>query len=401
METIGIARHQPFEENPPSWLLRFLRVHNPFYLLSALSMLAGCWLLAGSVTGAEYGARLARVWTLAGLLNLYEFMLIGLAVYLIRKRGLERDGKMLLLLELVFLADATNLYAESWSLGLGTGLAMCSTALVLAAGKAALAIWGLRLRPSPRTLAGLAAAGVALLGAPGALAALNRTGMSMDLPIHGGWWLLSAVFLAAFFLMRGQGAGRPALEASLGRAAALVLLGSLAIHTLAASWVHAADFHLSHFAPLLAALAIVSWRLAPGRVIREVELAWLRAGLPAAAVILGAIFPATLAADLPGLAGFTLSPLRAVLLALSAAYLWDYLTRRGWPRASASAALFLLASGGHSFSAIVKTGLWLGGKIIPRTAGQWGAVALVAAFLLLAAGAGLSLRRGRGDTGTR
>ncbi|HOX05819.1 MAG TPA: hypothetical protein PK280_05415 [Planctomycetota bacterium] len=395
MTTLSIPHRETFAENPPAWLLRSLRAHNPFYLLSALCMLAGCWLLAGSVTGAEHGARLARAWTLFGLLNIYEFMLVGLAVYLGRRRGLERDAKTLLVLEMLFLADATNLCAESWSLGQQAGLAMTAAALVLGAAKAAIVIRGLGLRPTQRALAGLVAAGVLLLWVPALLATLNRSGADMDLAIHGGWWLVSAAALATFFLMRGQGAGRTALEVSLGRAAGGILLGSLAVHALAASWVYAADFTLSHLAPLCVALTVISWRASPGSFLGPKGLAWLRAGLPVAAVVLGAASPEHLIVHFTGAAGLSFSPLRAVLLALSAACLWDFLTRRRWFRAAAALVLFLLACGGESLPAIVRTGLWLAGKVIPRTAGQWGAAALVAAFLLLAAGAGLSLRRKR------
>ncbi len=394
METIGIALRQAPAASPGSRLFRILRAQNPFYLLSALCMLAGCWLLAGSVTGAEHAARLARVWTLSGLLNLYELLLVGLGVFLIR-RGFERDGRMLLLLEMAFLADATNLHAEGWALGLGTGLAMSSAALALGATKAFIVVRGLGLRPSARALAAFAAAMIALLGAPGLLALMNRTGMTMELPIHGVWWLLSAAALAVFLLLRGQGAGQPALARLLGRALAGALLGSLLVHTVAASWVHAAGFRLSHLAPLMAALAVIALRMEPGRLFGQRGLKALRAGLAGAALLFGAAFPEALAADLPGLDGVTFSPLRGVLLALAAACLWDFLARRGWLRAAAAGLFFLAACAGHSVASDLETWLWLAGKVLPRTAGQWGAAALAAAFVLLAVGAARSLGRGK------
>jgi hypothetical protein len=399
MPALAIARSESACPGLSPALLRFLRLQNPFYLLSAFCMLAGCWLLAGSVTGAEYGARLTRVWTLAGLLNLYEFMLIGLAVYLVRRRGLERDGGVLLLIEMVFLADATNLCSESWSLGVTNGLLMNGAALALAVAKAAIVIRGLRLRPSPRAVLGLAVAVLVLLGAPGVLAALNRTGMSMELPIHGQWWLVSIATLAVFFLLRGQGAGRESFETALGRNVAFLLLGSFLIHTIAASWVYAAGFHASHLAPFLAVLTVISWRMAPGQLLSPKNLALARAGLPLAAAIFGAFFPSCLAADLPWLSGIAFSPLRGVMVALSVAYLWDFLARNGRRRVVAAATLFLLACSGHSVTVMVRTWLWFGSRIVPRTVGQWGAVALAAAFLLLAAGAGLSLARGEGAGG--
>jgi hypothetical protein len=59
----------------------------------------------------------------------------------------------------------------------------------------------------------------------------------------------------------------------------------------------------------------------------------------------------------------------------------------------------LAASAGHSLPAIGRTWLWLAGKLLPRSAAQWGVVALVAAFLLLAAGAALSMARGKPEEG--
>src|ERR671913_2259379 len=98
----------PRNSNP---LLRFLVHHNPFYLLSALCMIAGCYAL-NAVLDVRSG-QVKSILVLVGTLNLYEFMLLGLGVYLIRRRNVVRDGRTLLLLQAVFLVDLTFLNAET------------------------------------------------------------------------------------------------------------------------------------------------------------------------------------------------------------------------------------------------------------------------------------------------
>lgn len=81
----------------------FLVHQNPFYLLSALCMLGGCYGLNSGL-----GVRTGELWKLLGLiaaLNAYEAILIGLGLYLIKRRRIVRDGRTLLLLESAFLAD--------------------------------------------------------------------------------------------------------------------------------------------------------------------------------------------------------------------------------------------------------------------------------------------------------
>ena len=80
--------------------LRFFQLHNPFYLLSALCMLLGCFGLVHSLGMAS--GHIETLLVLMGVVQAYEFLLTGLAWHLITTRRAERDGRMLLLLELVF-----------------------------------------------------------------------------------------------------------------------------------------------------------------------------------------------------------------------------------------------------------------------------------------------------------
>src|SRR4051812_33335556 len=95
---------------PRRSMMRFIVDHNPFYLLSAVSMLAGCLALTNSLSWVSIAP--SRLLTLIATLNLYEGLLIVIALFLITKRGLRRDGRMLLILQAFFLADFTFLNAE-------------------------------------------------------------------------------------------------------------------------------------------------------------------------------------------------------------------------------------------------------------------------------------------------
>src|SRR5262245_20182145 len=119
-------------------LLEFLRKHNPFYLLSALSMLVGCYTLSQALrleTGHSW-----KLLVLLGTLHVYELLLIGLALFLIERRRLPRDGGILLRLAVLFLADATLLNAETFAVDVTLGALANLAFLVLAALKLGLVV---------------------------------------------------------------------------------------------------------------------------------------------------------------------------------------------------------------------------------------------------------------------
>ena len=73
---------------PRRSLLRFIIDHNPFFLLSAVCMLGGCLALTNSLSWSPI--RLQRLLMLVVTLNIYEALLIALAIFLIAKRRLAR-----------------------------------------------------------------------------------------------------------------------------------------------------------------------------------------------------------------------------------------------------------------------------------------------------------------------
>src|SRR5262249_16844828 len=67
--------------------------HNPFFLLSGVCMLAGCFLISGAVH--DNSNRVAKLLLLLGVLNVYEAAVTGLGLLLARKRGLVSDAAYL------------------------------------------------------------------------------------------------------------------------------------------------------------------------------------------------------------------------------------------------------------------------------------------------------------------
>ena len=88
---------------------RLLVEYNPFYLISAMFMLAGLFSLNDSLDWSPLPV--GNVLILIATLNVYEMLLIGLALYL-HHRGVRRDATMLLVIEAFFLVDAGFLNSE-------------------------------------------------------------------------------------------------------------------------------------------------------------------------------------------------------------------------------------------------------------------------------------------------
>ena len=78
---------------PRPWIVRALGQYNPFYLLSAMCMLAGLFALNDSLNFSPLPA--ANLLIMILVLNVYEFLLIGIGIFLAR-RGLMRDAATLL-----------------------------------------------------------------------------------------------------------------------------------------------------------------------------------------------------------------------------------------------------------------------------------------------------------------
>jgi len=354
--------------------------HNPLYLASAACMLEACYLLTGADSRATSG--LGQVLPILAWLTLYEATLIGFGGFLMR-RGLGRDARMLLVIEAIFIADFTNLTAETVAFSDQWGRVTIGL-LLLAAGKVALACAAYRLRPRPSELAWAAGALSAILLLPSLCRELARYSADLELPLYGAAWIVGA--LVMIWALRDRAATSP-LTAGLN----VVLPLSLGAHVIALHWQYGVPFHLSSLSPTLLALGVVAIRrLGPERPI-------LRLVLPAWAILFARDWAEACVLDYG--AGPTFSPLRATLVVAAAVLLYDI--RRYRQLASVVAAYFcvFVALAGHSYAAAIQNVLHVvdlvtgrAAGLVPRTRRHWGAVIMAAAWICLALAGWISLR---------
>jgi hypothetical protein len=100
----------------------------PFYVLSAAAMLAGCHLLSRAL--AIEASQLTGLLILMGVLQAYEWLLVGLGTRLLTRDVSSSDGAALLALETFFLLDATLLATDGEGRNLA-GLAFVTSGLGL------------------------------------------------------------------------------------------------------------------------------------------------------------------------------------------------------------------------------------------------------------------------------
>jgi len=80
--------------------------NNPLYLLSVVLMLAALYLVSSEVEAGK--TTVFTVCSFFAVQNLYELVMIGMALYLLKKHIQSDHGKLLLILVLVFLGDLTG-----------------------------------------------------------------------------------------------------------------------------------------------------------------------------------------------------------------------------------------------------------------------------------------------------
>jgi hypothetical protein len=365
---------------------------NPFYLVSAASMLAGCYLLSGAASKEAGG--LAHVLWVLGWLTAYELLLSGIAAFLGR-RGLARDSRTLLVLAAIFLTDPTHLAGEtvSWS---GRGWAGAALLLLgLGIGKIALVQRLFRVRLERRALLPLVGILALVIFLPGAFLALARRGADLELPLYGMAWVLGLVLVMQTLRERPAGVtdetspswAVTAFTSTLDTALPI----SVAAHVLALHWLYDVPFSACSLTPPLLALALVVTRSphAP-------EKLRLRLALPAIAVLFSLGWPGAFAFG----TFVTFSPLRAALLVAGVVYLYDYLRHRQIVFLALPSACAAVAVAGHTLSASLTNIVHIFDvvfvaldRVLPRSRQQWGALAMAASYAILGFGAWISFKR--------
>jgi hypothetical protein len=382
-----------------SALLAFVVHHNPFYLLSALSMLAGCYALNSGL--AARTGELQKLLLLLGVLNGYEAILIGLGLYLIRRRGILRDGRTLLLLEAPFLVDLGFINAEVGSNSVGMGSLLNLLILALALLKMAIALRVLWGRLPGRLFGSIAVQLAVLFLLPSAFTRFEHHHPHADVTpgeFYGAWWVVGAMLILYELQCRFIGA-ESGVETNLQRLVRRLYLAlplmSILLHLSLLHWVYRVAFVGGDLAPVLIGVAFVIGRWSQASH-REVRL--LRALLPAAAIVLTAENSPAWIISLGHWVELTPTLLMAGIAYVT--YVYCFFIKRALKLLAGAAAAILLIVFGPTLEqlwALVIWGYqrclsvmhWLGG----RSAIEWGVAEMGSAFAFLALGAGISLRK--------
>ena len=376
-----------------SLLITFLVHHNPFYLLSALSMLAGCYALNAGL--APRTAEIGKLLALIGVLSFYELILIALGLYLIRGRGLIRDGRTLLLLEIPFLVDLAFINAEASSVSLDRGLLLNGIVLLLAVIKVGIVLRVLFGRVPRNAFLLIAMQLALLLMMPSAFKWLESRGPITEAHFYGVWWALGLMLVAFEVIERFQKAGdrHPAMKvAHTMRRLYLVLpLASAIVHLSMLHWVYRVSFSGGDLSPLLIGVAVAASRLPIGRQLAM----FVRVFAPAFAIELALNDPPAVHGHLVGQL-----PLAPWLLTLAAAYLtWVYCFVPHRALRWIVQGVFIAGVAAYApqlYALAIASCDWTRDqfiKLIPRTALEWGLVAVGGAFAFLTLGAAVSLRK--------
>jgi hypothetical protein len=390
-------------ENPsvaPRRILHIILDHNPLFLLSVLCMLAGIYALDQSLAPAA--GQLEKILLLLGTLNVYEALLIALAVILLIARPLLRDGKILATLEILFLADATNLNAETIFVSPRIGMLINAIILVLALTKLTILFRRLNL-PFSADRFGLVAAQLALLYAMPILFHGLHAGDATPAHAYAIWWLIGLLPVAYHVVTRLRAAPQP-LEAPHAIAAIFLAVPylSLIAHLGFLHWIDGTPFYAADLSPVLLGLTVLLFRSPLMRRLSLSDRRILYVILPATAVLFSINDPFELAIHIGHHAA--LLPLPLMLLAISSALVYCLAEFLFLPLLAVELfAAFAYIAGPPPevvFAAIAADiqlvwngSVWLFKKLFPTTPTAWGALSVVASFVLLILGGAISINR--------
>lgn len=380
---------------------------NPLFLLSGVCMLGGCFLVSGAIHAydpAEVGADTV-LWMLIALLvvlNIYEFAVIGLGLFLARSQTLIRDTRHLLGLALLLVIDASFVYNETSIFSPWIGGLIAGFAALLALAKAWWIVRSLGILPTKPACAVIALCLSAMYALPVVVRLLASDGF-LSQPMAMLVWCGLGVVMAAYavplnwFTIDTTGdADREQLQRLITAGLITLPLMSLIGHACALLWVYENAFELSMLSPILLGLAAVILR-------QQRRLGGPTASAKAAGIVVAcAIVPSLMPADDLIVVSSTytwlaFSPLRGALLVSPSLLAWGWwISGRGVLGGIATVLPVILAALGHTPRAMLVHGRWLIDTLsdwLPRTQLQWGALAIAAAFICLVTGGLISWKR--------
>lgn len=388
-------------------LLRLVVDRNPFYLFSAVCMLVGCYVLSHDL--GLHPTESQKQLILLGVVNVYEVMLIGLALYLITRRRLFRDGKILLLIESLFLVDVTFLGNELVTTGSRAATVAVLLLLTLGAAKVLAIVKTLRLANAEKVFTVYVLSAAAMLAMPGLFgeAARHHSGALPATVIYAAWWVAGLLPVLGTLLPPGR---RPKgiesftsdVHRVVGSAYMVLPYVSLLAHLALANWVYQVHFYSANAAPVLLGLAVAIGR---SRISLPANVrSQLHGVLGFAAVIVSASFPSLLVIPLGPSHALDLSPFRLALLGAAIVYADGFVLYRQLAFLCWAALFVVSAALGPSIQDIAANLAGMSNRgqswmksLIPETPAQWGITAVVASFAFLGLGAAVSLRKDSSD----
>ena len=373
-------------------LVRFLHERNPFYLLSVVSMLAGCYAMIRGL--GETPGQWKPLVSLMGILQIYELVLLGLAVVLLRRVRLERDARMAFMLGLLFLVDATYLNTELAAAHPWTAVWVALAHLAFLVPKLFVVRDVLGLT-SLRTLSLTVAQISILVYIPSAFSAVHlmdsyvyALGVGperLPLVIYGIWWIVGLFPALFLWADRGSQHGEPRVARRVSRVALFLPFASILLHLFSLHWMYNLRLSGAYLAPVLLSIgANLAYTFARDASSLRLTLQW---GAPLLALYLSSGSPESLHFLL--FDTVVMSPTRMALCGI-ALVLWLHRSMSGRPSFAMGATLSLsLALTGHSFPTMRMT--WM--RLVPGSQLELGLTAVLGAFALLALALAVSLWR--------
>ncbi|OHB75236.1 MAG: hypothetical protein A2Z34_07710 [Planctomycetes bacterium RBG_16_59_8] len=351
----------------------FLLLRNPFYLLSALLMLTGYYLMTGPFReNDDVGGVLALILIQA----FYESVLLLLIVYL-RKRHPEHPHRFWLIgIEILFLCDPTFLIEALYSVSSFTTIPVGLCWLLLSGAKLALLRWSLGRKG---TIVGIIPQMLVMLVvsvAPRLMEFSPGNGVLADIAPWGCWTLLAMGFLGYLLPSRDEARQERSPFFRITAGMADLLPGVMGVgHLLACHFVSSIPVRPFVLAmPLLSLIFVAVVRIPPLRTIAGRLL--LTGVVIALFLSRGSTFAISI--DLPAIGVAQLTALTFVFAHSALCYLvLSWIWRRWLYLFPGVSMAFLLGTGGD---------LTLLGKGIPTTQQGWGIFMVLLAFGSLAAG---------------
>lgn len=375
--------------------------HNPIFLFSALSMFIGCYLISSALdvrTGDT-----AKLVALITTINVYEVLLLALGVVLLKRPAFRRDGQMLFLIQMLFLADGPFFLAQS-AMANASWLSVFNVILLFVGiVKGAIAMRAIGIRWSSRTL-GFLILQLLLIDAvmPLFFSHVAVDGIIQTPPMYVAWWIVGVLPVAYDVVARLiQPHGGPDNERFLRRAYLIIPWLFLVAHIGFFQYAYHSDFVPADLSPVLLGLTVATLRINAETDAGMTGLQITRAILPVIAIFFALITtPDPLASPFFGFGNRTITTALAIITysyCLSIEFTLVTVTFL-----SLAALLYHFGPSpktvGEGVSSLFEKLYNAVSMLVPRTVTAWGILSIVSAFLLLGLGAYKTLRVKPADT---